>query len=798
MANYNVDIAVALKGAQKLTSFNREVKATTTNINAFEKQLKSAAKDQTLLVRNFNNLNEVLTRATKNFNAVASGTNMQKKAARELVAAERELNKEYQQRERLLQSIRSNQSGFAQFSRSASKVSSPNVFDTATQKSIDRNRRRQNRILGITSTPFGPQPMVNQPFEAVSLTSPQAIRDRIINRRATNFARTGTASSFPRSEGFLAFNQTAKKIEAGVKGIGKSSSQTARVLSSQAASAAFQDLPFGVKGGQIGPAQSNLFNRLGFGRNASPRGPFAMQGGSSARIKSSLQSGLIGGGFPLLFGGGGAGAVAGGLGGLAGGALSAGGGFALSIAATALVSQIQEVRKFRKAVNELNRDLLASGAATQVSRKQIKELGKALNITKEEAIETLAEFNKFADSGFVNLAELFGTRELFDATVGLNDFESTLQRIQTLSEKLTLETEFKAYEILSTKGAESASEFIKNQFLIRQQFDRFNTSYKDDLKTFENLGVAGFKTDMGFSSAKRAFFSDSYNKDFAEILKFYIDSNEEIQAIMKDPASYIKSDPNILTGKAIREIDNILKPFLKDSDKVKQFLQELPEDFDVSTESAKNLVDRLSETQEKLQFLQEFKAPEEEIRKLLNPMRQVLDLSNEIKIGFEDSFKGIIKGTMSVQDAFRSMLNRIADYFLDFAARLLALQVQKGFLSLFSSMFTIGEVGETGLTSGDRMLGSRSGGRRANGGIVDAGKSYMVGERGVEMFVPNAGGRIVPNSDLGGSTNIVVNVDASGSSVEGDEEQSRELGRIISVAIQSELIKQKRPGGMLA
>ena len=57
MANYNVDIAVALKGAKQLTSFNREVKATSTSIDAFAKQLKSAAKDQTLLVKNFDNLN---------------------------------------------------------------------------------------------------------------------------------------------------------------------------------------------------------------------------------------------------------------------------------------------------------------------------------------------------------------------------------------------------------------------------------------------------------------------------------------------------------------------------------------------------------------------------------------------------------------------------------------------------------------------------------------------------------------------------------------------------------------------
>ena len=49
----------------------------------------------------------------------------------------------------------------------------------------------------------------------------------------------------------------------------------------------------------------------------------------------------------------------------------------------------------------------------------------------------------------------------------------------------------------------------------------------------------------------------------------------------------------------------------------------------------------------------------------------------------------------------------------------------------------------------------------------------MVGERGPEMFVPNTGGRIVPNSDEFGSTNVVVNVDASGSSVEGDEAQRK-------------------------
>ena len=73
-----------------------------------------------------------------------------------------------------------------------------------------------------------------------------------------------------------------------------------------------------------------------------------------------------------------------------------------------------------------------------------------------------------------------------------------------------------------------------------------------------------------------------------------------------------------------------------------------------------------------------------------------------------------------------------------------------------------------------------------------------MGERGLEMFTPGVSGMITQNHALGGSTNIVVNVDASGSNVEGDEQEGRELGKAISVAVQSELIKQKRPGGLLA
>ena len=50
---------------------------------------------------------------------------------------------------------------------------------------------------------------------------------------------------------------------------------------------------------------------------------------------------------------------------------------------------------------------------------------------------------------------------------------------------------------------------------------------------------------------------------------------------------------------------------------------------------------------------------------------------------------------------------------------------------------------------------------------------------------------------MGGSTSVVVNVDASGSSTQGDGD-GRDLGNLIGIAVRSVLIEESRPGGMLA
>ena len=90
---------------------------------------------------------------------------------------------------------------------------------------------------------------------------------------------------------------------------------------------------------------------------------------------------------------------------------------------------------------------------------------------------------------------------------------------------------------------------------------------------------------------------------------------------------------------------------------------------------------------------------------------------------------------------------------------------------------------------------------KENGGPVRANQPYIVGERQPELFVPRASGTIIPSVPMGGQSvtnNIVINVDASGTAVQGNDAESNQFGEQLAAAIQAEIINQKRSGGLLA
>jgi lambda family phage tail tape measure protein len=156
----------------------------------------------------------------------------------------------------------------------------------------------------------------------------------------------------------------------------------------------------------------------------------------------------------------------------------------------------------------------------------------------------------------------------------------------------------------------------------------------------------------------------------------------------------------------------------------------------------------------------------------------------------------------------------------DIAKQLIKILVIDQSINAFKSIFNFGGGGGggglSGLNSTDFFKYANANGNvfaangivpYAMGGIVDRPTFFpfakgigLMGEAGPEAILPlqrGANGKLGVAGG-GASTTINVSVDAKGSNVEGDGGKSNQLARVIAAAVQQEMIKQKRPGGILA
>ena len=179
------------------------------------------------------------------------------------------------------------------------------------------------------------------------------------------------------------------------------------------------------------------------------------------------------------------------------------------------------------------------------------------------------------------------------------------------------------------------------------------------------------------------------------------------------------------------------------------------------------------------------KKAKEEAEKLKETFKSIGEsVRNDLVSNLSDA----ITGAKSFGDAMRNVLGNLKKRLID--------------LALNKAISGIGNALSGGKGFGGGFLSGLFGKER--GGRVNAGGAFVVGERGPEILqMGSKGGNIIPNSQIGGGgdsvvNNISVSVDASGSAVSGSTSEGNQLGQQIAVAIQSELIKQKRAGGLLA
>ena len=181
-------------------------------------------------------------------------------------------------------------------------------------------------------------------------------------------------------------------------------------------------------------------------------------------------------------------------------------------------------------------------------------------------------------------------------------------------------------------------------------------------------------------------------------------------------------------------------------------------------------------------------AYQDELRQQIAEQKsQYEELNTTFRNGIVDSILAAVEGTKTLKDSLLGVIRQMAKLIL-----------QQQLLNALKGFNIFGGGGGSGFTSPNVLTsGLDFSGAFANGGRPAVGKAALVGERGPELFVPRTAGTIIPNHAMGGA-NVVVNVDASGSNVQGDGQQGKALGQAIGAAVQAELIKQKRPGGLLS
>jgi len=468
----------------------------------------------------------------------------------------------------------------------------------------------------------------------------------------------------------------------------------------------------------------------------------------------ALQSGLISGAFPLLFGQGPLGGIAGFTGGFLGTKLGGQmGGFAGGLVATAVLQQLQQVTQgvagLGNALSKTNLDISKVTQGLGLVGTPSEEYLKLLEQTKGKQ----AAFNE-SIKRMTRIVGEDGVKELQAFGEGVRQFGNDMSVFLTRmgAAFATFANKIRNEGLLGFGGISKFSKPFERSNLLK----RAALSDQPNVQSLiaERDAMLAGKTGRSAGKVKESATFQNLEDRIVKQQKLNETLGKEADIVALNELKY-----NNMT-KSITDRNQFLNNAItlgQGEAEVQQKLNQLLK----AAEKANIII-----TDEKKEQLENAIRLEPQLEKLNNLYQGI---ASTIETGIVDAIEGAINGTKTLGDVARSVFTQISRTLL-----------QVGVNSFLGGLPGIGKF------------------FKAEGGPVKRGGSFIVGERGPELFTPGVSGMITPNHALGGSTSVVVNVDASGSSVEGDEEQANAFGSAIATAIQSELIKQKRPGGLLA
>jgi hypothetical protein len=381
----------------------------------------------------------------------------------------------------------------------------------------------------------------------------------------------------------------------------------------------------------------------------------------------------------------------------------------------------------------------------------------------------------------------------------------------------------------------SAIQALINESLAGIDLDKklnlqiFQQKIQDLIKSI-NQPIENIATNIQLEEEKRLRYMELVRQGYTSNVANQIIEIEQLAKIAE--LSYDRAKASLEAQKAEKGITETRRQQIQDEiDRLDRAKKALPGTAD----AAKGAVIEGESPRKRIE--NEISSIQQALNELVNPANQVIAAADAIGGAFSESFKGVISGSMSAQEALANFFQRTADYFLDMAAQIIQKWIVMTILNQALKLFPggggpglsnldapatinnpLGDLGNIGgAYAKGGMFGSSitpfaMGGAFTNsivssptlfkfaaGGVMNTG---VMGEAGPEAIMPlskGPGGRLGVDASGagGGDISVTVNVDAKGTGVEGNQQQGAALGRVISAAVQAEIIKQQRPGGLL-
>ena len=525
--------------------------------------------------------------------------------------------------------------------------------------------------------------------------------------------------------------------------------------------------------------------------------------GAAFRDNNRTRDVLTGAGFPLLFGGGPAQALAGGIGGAVGGL----GG---SIAASAIVSQIeafgQAIAKVGQSLNPLTFDLQTFASAAGISGTEVEGFlatiekygGKAQAAAEaskilamrigKDATDALTKFGEDAQKLGNQLSTIFTTVMANIAKI----VGPLLSQLANALERGNLVRGFKEREGLTGRAAVA-------QQILEVQGRRTGKGAKggDIRRLGAQIGLTGTTQEIleaakGIGTESQRTFESQQFTGLSQTA-----SALEAAANAKKPKEASKARKT----EAEREAERLMlqrQRFEEQQLKLQERQIELRNAESQKLENQETLLRaRLAGNEEEVRYaielgqLQE-KYGDEEGRRLADKQAAIRGINEALKQQefiqgsinnlvnttgqqFAGLFENLINGTNSWNDSLQNVFRTLSSALFRTGLKLLGGGDERGFFSILSGDFT----------------------GRALGGQVSAGTPYMVGERGPEMFVPGANGNIVPNNAMGGVQVGSINITVENTGEQLSPAAQKQIANQVQGIVMSTLVNERRSGGLL-